>query len=190
MSASPTLRNTASAWGMVSMAFHWLLALLIVGQFALGWVAEEMRLSPRKFDLFVWHKSIGVTILSLVVLRLLWRLLNPPPAAAAGTSPWERRAAMAGHALLYLLMFAVPLSGWWVSDTSRIPFKLYWTIAVPDLMEANGEASKLAAGVHEFLTTLLMLVVAGHVLAALRHHFLLRDETLSRMLGLRRPGGR
>jgi len=167
------------------MAFHWLLAVLIVGQFALGWVAETMRVSPQKFDLFVWHKSIGITILALVVLRLAWRLGNPPPAPVAGVAPWQQRMARAGHALLYLLLFAVPLSGWWVSDTSRIPFRLYWHIPVPDLMEANRASSEIAGEVHEFLTTLLIVVVIGHALAALRHHFLLHDATLSRMLPLR-----
>ncbi len=176
-----------STWGVIARSFHWLIALLIFGQFVLGWVAEDMRMSPDKFELFVWHKSIGVTVLLLVALRLAWRLrTNPPQPLASGL---ELMLARLGHALLYVLMFAVPLSGWWISDTSRIPFRIFWHVPTPDLMEASREASELAAQVHGILTTLLLLLVVLHSVAALRHHFLLRDATLLRMLPLRRPDG-
>ncbi len=174
--------NTATRWGAVSKTLHWLLAVMIVGQFVLGKVVEEMRISPQKFDLFVWHKSIGITILILVVLRIFWRLRNAPPSAPTAIGGWERRAAQLGHGLLYLLMITVPVTGWWVSDTSRIPFRFFWSLPVPDLMDADRAMSELAGEVHEFLTLSLIAVVIGHVLAALRHHFVLHNNTLSRML--------
>ena len=149
---------------------------------ALGTIAEEARLSPLKLDLFVWHKSIGVTILLLVVLRVAWRLINPPPAAPPSIPAWETTSARIGHALLYLLMFAVPLTGWWVSDATRIPFKAFWLVPMPDLIEANREMSDLAADVHGALTKLLLLVVVIHIAAALRHHFFLHNKILTRML--------
>lgn len=173
-------REIEPGWGTVAKTFHWLVAFAIFVQFALGWVAEDMPISPDKFELFVWHKSIGVTVLLLVALRLAWRLQTTPPQPFA--SGLERRLAKLGHALLYLLMFAVPLSGWWISDTSRIPFRIFWHVPTPDLLEANREASELAASVHGVLTTLLLLLVVGHIVAALRHHFMLRDATLARML--------
>lgn len=179
-------RNTRKAWGSIAKSFHWLLAVLILGQFALGKIAEESRLSPFKLDAFVWHKSLGVTILLLVVLRALWRWRNPPPMAPDGTPSWETTLANAGHMVLYLLMFAVPLSGWWVSDTSRIPFKAYFVLPMPDLMEVNHSMQKIAEDVHDVLTTSLLVVVILHILAALRHHFLLHNETLRRMLPGRR----
>jgi cytochrome b561 len=174
--------NRMHNWDAVAKSFHWVLAVLILGQLILGQVAERARLSPLKLDLFVWHKSIGVTILLLVIFRFAWRLTHPPPVAPTGTPAWETKLARIGHTLLYILMFAVPLTGWWISDTSWIPFKAFWLIPVPDLMPANRELSELAAGVHGGLTKLLLLVVLIHIAAALRHHFLLHNEILNRML--------
>jgi cytochrome b561 len=181
-------KNTEYAWGAVAKAFHWLLAIVILGQLALGKVAEEASLSPLKLDLFVWHKSIGVTILVLVMLRITWRLRNPPPAPVPGDGRWETLLAKAGHTLLYVLMFAVPLSGWWVSDSSRIPFRAYWLVPMPDLIPADRAMQELAEDVHGTLIWILLAVVVVHIAAALRHHFWLRNETLRRMLpGRRQP---
>ncbi len=184
------LRNTDRTWGSVAKTLHWLIALLIATQLALGWVAEDMALSPTKLDLFVWHKSLGLTVLLLVVLRLGWRLFNPPPDPLTGSGHWESRLARAGHWLLYVLMFAVPLTGWWIADTSRIPFRLYWQLPVPDFFVPDKAASTLAAEVHGVLTTLLAVIVTGHILAALRHHWLLGNATLRRMLPFTTAGGR
>jgi cytochrome b561 len=175
-------KNAAGSWGAVAKSFHWVLALLILCQLTLGKIAEGVRLSPLKLDLFVWHKSIGVTILLLVILRLAWRVNHSPPSAPAGIPGWETKLARIGHISLYLLMFAVPLTGWWISDTSRIPFKAYWLVPVPDLMPADKSASELASDVHGALTALLMLVVLIHIAAALRHHFFLHNNILTRML--------
>ena len=180
------LRNTQHAWGSITKSLHWIIALLIIAQLFLGTIAEQFRVSPQKFELFVWHKSLGITVLLLVVVRIAWRFGNPVPRPPANTKPWEKRLALAGHSLLYLLMIAVPLTGWWVSDTSRIPFRLFWSIPVPDLMAANRDLSEVAAAVHGILTKLLLFVVVAHIIAALRHHLLLRDNTLLRML----PGNR
>ena len=176
------LRNTRHHWGSIAKFLHWLIALAIFTQFALGWTAADLPVSPRKIDLFVWHKSIGVSILFLVVLRIAWRSMNARPETADGIAPWERRLAQAGHLLLYVLMVVVPLTGWWVSDTSRIPFRLFRVVPVPDMMQADRAGSDLAAAVHGALKTLLIIVIAMHVLAALRHHFILRNVTLERML--------
>jgi cytochrome b561 len=176
-------RNDASRdWDAVAKSFHWVLALLILGELALGQVIERTRLSPLKLDLFVWHKSIGLTILLLAIMRLAWRLAHPPPAAPTGTPAWETKLARTGHILLYVLMFAVPLAGWTVSDTSLIPFKAFWMVPVPDLMAANRELSDLAARVHGGLTKLLAVVALLHIAAALRHHFFLHNDILRRML--------
>ena len=180
------LGNSGDTWGAVARGFHWLIAVLILAQFVIGSVAEEMDLTPAKLDLFVWHKSIGVTILALAVLRLLWRLGNPPPAMPAGTPRWEHRLAALGHWALYILMFVVPISGWLVSDASRVPFKAYFVVPMPDVVETNRSLQEAAAEVHEALTMTLLVVVLVHIAAALRHHFLLRNDVLRRMLTGRR----
>lgn len=181
-------RNSADTWGAVARVFHWLIAALILVQFIIGSIAEDMKLTPAKLDLFVWHKSIGVTVLVLALLRLLWRLGNPPPVAPAGTASWERRLAAAAHWVLYALIFAVPLSGWWVSDASRVPFKAFFSVPMPDFIATDRAVQEAAAEVHEALTMTLLVVVIVHVAAALRHHFLLHDDVLRRMLKGRRSG--
>ena len=176
------MRNTSTTWGAVAIALHWLLAVLIVGQFVLGDVAHDAPTSPAKFDLFVWHKSLGVTILLLVLARLSWRLANPVPTLPPSLPGLEKRMARLGHGVLYSLMLAVPLSGWVVADASRIPFRLYWSLPTPDFLAADRDVSEAAAEVHEALVMLLAVVVLGHVLAALRHHFIKHNDVLRKML--------
>ena len=175
-------RNSPETWGAVARGLHWLIAALILAQFVIGSIAEEMKLTPAKFDLFVWHKSIGVTVLLLALLRLAWRLGNAPPTPPAGMPQWERRLASAGHAVLYALIFAVPVSGWWVSDASRVPFKAFFAVPMPDFIATDRGLQESAAEVHEALTLALLVVVIVHIAAAFRHHFLLRDDVLRRML--------
>jgi len=179
-------RNTGNTWGAVARGLHWLIAVLVLAQFVIGTVAEEMKLTPAKLDLFVWHKSIGVTVLVLALLRLGWRLGNPPPAPPAGTPGWERKLASLAHWVLYALIFAVPLSGWWVSDASRVPFKAFFFVPMPDFIATDRALQEAAAEVHEALTITLLVVVMLHIGAALRHHYLLRDDVLRRMLTGRR----
>jgi len=183
------LRNSSKAWGLVAIGLHWLLAVLIVGQFVLGAVAADMPVSPVKLDLFVWHKSVGVAILVLVIVRVGWRLANPAPGLPISIPIHERQLAHLSHGLLYSLMIAVPLSGWVVSDASRIPFRIFWSIPTPDLLPAKREVSELAANVHEILVVLMIVLVAVHVLAALRHHFVKRNDVLLRMLPKRESFG-
>jgi cytochrome b561 len=174
--------NTADSWGAAARGLHWLIAALILAQFVIGSIAEEMKLTPAKLDLFVWHKSIGITVLLLAVVRLVWRMGNPPPLPPAGMPGWERRLAAVAHWVIYVLIFAVPLSGWWVADASRVPFKAFFVVPMPDLIATDHALQESAAEVHEALTTALLIVVIVHVAAALRHHFLLHDDVLRRML--------
>lgn len=174
-------------WHPVSKALHWLMAGLIGWQLWLGWTAEDLPFSPRKLELFITHKSIGLVLLMLVLVRLAWRMRTGVPAPADQGSALEHRLASLGHGLLYVLMFAVPLSGWWISDTSRIPFKLFGIVPAPDFLATDKGSSELAASVHEALVIALVVLIVVHVLAALRHHFLLGNATLRRMLPFLSP---
>ena len=181
------VRNTAVAWGSIAKTFHWLIAGLILGQFVLGWLAEVWRLSPTKLDLFVWHKSFGMVILVLALLRLSWRLLNRPPSMPPGMPVWEQQAAHASHLTLYGLMIVMPLSGWIINAAANIPFSVFWVVPVPDLVAPSKSLQKTAEFVHLGLFWMFALAVGLHVSAALRHHFLLGDEVLVRMLPFARP---
>jgi cytochrome b561 len=176
------LRNDADSWGAPAKLFHWVMALLIFAQIALGLVAVSWRLSPTKLDLYVWHKSTGMLILTLLALRLLWRLSNRVPQLPPEMAAWERLGAHLSHFLLYALMIALPVTGWVISSASNVPFKIFWTIPLPAITSPDKAVADLFATIHGWFVTLLALVLAAHVGAALRHHYVKRDAVLSRML--------
>ena len=180
------ITNTERDWGTLSMLFHWLVALAILGNFALGWYAEGMRLSPLQLKLFLYHKSIGLTILALALLRLLWRWSQPVPALPPAMPAWERRAAHLSHFLLYLLMLATPLAGWYLNSVANVPLRWFGWFEVPALAAGNDAVREPAELLHVVLAWSLIIVAALHVGAALKHHFHDRDDVLRRMLPLRR----
>ncbi len=176
------LRNTADSWGAPAKLFHWLIAVLIFAQIALGVMAASWRVSPTKLELFFWHKSTGMLILALVALRLLWRLANPTPALPSGMAAWERAAARLSHLLLYALMIALPVTGWIVNSASNVPFRIFWLIPLPAIVAPDEPTADLAALVHGGLATLFAFALVAHIGAALRHHFVKRNTVLIRML--------
>ena len=176
------LRNDNDSWGAPAKLLHWLMALLIFAQIALGLLAVSWRLSPTKLNLFFWHKSTGMLILALLALRLLWRLGNRTPELPAGMPGWERSAARLSHGLLYVLMIALPVTGWIVNSASNIPFSIFWLIPLPAIVAPDKATADLAALVHRGLFALLALVLVAHIGAALRHHFVKRNAVLLRML--------
>ena len=171
----------ASAYTPVAKGLHWLMAALILGLAALGIVMHEMPLSPLKLELYAWHKWFGVTVFLLVWLRLAWRLTHRPPALPATLSPPLQRLAHAGHALLYGLMIVIPLSGWLMSSAKGVQTVWFGLVPLPDLLGRDRELGDLLQQAHKLLNLLLLLTLAGHVLAALWHHFVLKDDTLRRM---------
>jgi cytochrome b561 len=174
--------NHGSAWGATAKFFHWLVAALIFAQYALGWMAASWRLSPTKLNLFVWHKSFGMLVLALVLLRLLWRLTRPAPALPEHTPDWERAVARISHALLYVLMLAIPFSGWIINSAAGVPFKIFWQIPLPAIVAPDKHNAELAALAHGVLLAVLAALLILHVAAALRHHFVKRNDVLARML--------
>jgi cytochrome b561 len=176
------MRNSRQHWGAPARGLHWLMALLILVQWVLGRVGHEMARSPAKLDVLVWHKSIGIALLLVVAARLAWRLANPTPEHPPSTPRWETRAAALGHAALYLLMFAIPLSGWLMNSAKNIPFRVFWLLPWPNVVPPNEALGEAAEELHEALAVALVLVLLVHVAAALRHHFILRDDVLRRML--------
>lgn len=180
--AMPVL-NSATAWGAVSKTFHWLIVLLIIVQFTLAKIADDLPLGPQKFELLKWHKSFGITILGLAILRLLWRWMNPATPVLPDTlKPWERVLARATHAALYVLLFLQPLTGWMLSTASNFPVRYFGLFTLPALVGPDKELAHLLEDVHETLAIVLVCVALLHVAGALKHHFWLKDDVLIRML--------
>ena len=166
----------------LSIFFHWLIAILIVAAFALGSVMTDMKISPTKLQYYSWHKWLGVTILGLVALRLLTRLFSGAPAHLDRWKKWEKQVASGTHALLYLLMFAVPLSGYFYTSAAGFPVVYLGLFELPTIIGPNPELKPLLKELHEMLTTVILVVVGLHVAAALKHHFIDKDGTMQRML--------
>ncbi|WP_326534646.1 cytochrome b [Pseudorhodoferax sp.] len=164
-----------------AIALHWLLALLIVGTFAVGFYMTGLSFSMTRLKLYNWHKWAGVLILGLSALRLLWRLTHRPPAAPA-MPRWQQQASGAAHGLLYLLFFAVPLLGWAYSSAAGFPIVLFGVLPLPDFVAPDRELSELIKPWHGRLAWLLAAVVLLHVAAALKHQFIDRDGLMRRML--------
>lgn len=178
------LKSDAAHWGSLAKFFHWATVLLILTQAIIGLVMVELPKRPSSIPVYSFHKSLGLTIFALAILRLLWRAFDRRPRETPGVPHWQQIGARAGHVLLYVLIFAVPLSGWLFDSASSLR-PLYWfnLIHVPSLTGGKDDAIKdFAEAAHETLFWILALVAAGHATMALIHHFHNRDETLRRML--------
>lgn len=173
--------NTANSWGSVARGLHWLIALLIIVQLPLGYFGHEMDDSPNKIFWLTLHKSLGVTVLVLMALRLAWRVTHPVPKPVPGTTAWQRVTATSVHWALYLVVFLQTLSGWVAADTSRIPWKAFWVIPLPDILETSHDLHEAGEEMHEFMVWMLLILLAVHVGAALWHHFVRRDDVLRRI---------
>lgn len=178
-----SLKNTPDRWGSVSKSLHWLIALLILALGIVGLLMGELPKTPKYFWVYTAHKSIGITVLALVAARLAWRLYAGAPRPVPGTPTWQERIAEATHWLLYVLMFAIPLSGWLYDSASGLrPFKLFGLFEMPKLVAPDESSAQFSHALHEWGFWLLILVVLAHAGAALYHHLHQRDATLARML--------
>lgn len=174
--ASATRAYTPSA-----IALHWFMALALAANFVLGLTMSDLTLSPQKLQLYSWHKWAGITLLGLVTLRLIGRSLAISPAPLS-TSIWQQRLAKFSHFLLYLLMFVIPISGWLMSSAAGFTVTYLGLLPLPDLVSKNKPLFELLKQTHETLNFALLTLVVIHTLAALKHHFIEKDATLSRML--------
>lgn len=188
--------NTQTGWGWVTRAIHWIMAALILFQIGLGlWMTRGVSDLLIRFDLTQTHKSWGVVIFALALLRVVWRLANrKSPGLPAGTPRWQHHAAQTSHAALYLLMLALPLSGWAMSaasptqDLLGIQNTVFGWFALPDPWVPGVKAVEDAAKfIHSAGALLLAFLLALHAGAALKHQFIDRDGVLAGMtLGSRR----
>ncbi|MES2259859.1 MAG: cytochrome b [Pseudomonadota bacterium] len=166
-----------------AMLLHWLTAILIIAAFFLGLTMVDIKgISPTKLRYYSWHKWLGVTVLLLSCLRILWRKANRPPPHPAGMPAWQVHAAEGVHYLLYFLIFAVPVSGYLYTTAANVPVVYLGLWKIPALFEGTPELKALFKPIHYWLTMTMAAVVVAHALAALKHHFIDRDDVLKRML--------
>ncbi|APG02894.1 cytochrome B [Luteibacter rhizovicinus DSM 16549] len=175
------LRSDHTRWSTAAKTFHWLMALLILGNGAFAFWMDGLKPSLAKINMFALHKSIGLTVLALFLLRVLWRAIDrrPPDVPAPR---WQHLAAKSVHGFLYLLIAAIPLSGWAFNSAHGFPLQYFKQFNLPALVEKNPGLSDTLSMVHVYLFWFLLLVLVAHVGGALKHHFIDRDDTLRRML--------
>ena len=175
-------QSTPTRYSAVAQAFHWLIAALIVTQFVLANMADDLPLGAHKLALLARHKSFGMTVLMLAVLRLLWRLKNPAPELPPGMAPLERRLARGTHIAFYVLLFAMPMTGWLMSSAKNYSVSWFGLFTWPNLIGKNESAFDFLRSTHHLLSDVLFAIAVLHILAALKHHFWNKDDVLRRML--------
>ncbi|MGP9832918.1 cytochrome b [Marinobacter sp. NSM] len=178
------LRNTNTAYGLIAVSLHWLVALAVIGLFGLGWWMVELsyydpwyRQGPHI------HRSIGILLFIVVVARLLWRVVTPPPRPLPEHQRWEVIAAHGAHGLLYLLLFVAMISGYLITTADGSSISVFGWFEVPSVTGRIRGMEDTAGAVHYWSTWALVGLAGLHALAALKHHFIDRDATLRRMLG-------
>lgn len=174
--------DASTHYTRTAKSLHWLMALMIFGLLGLGFYMSDLPLSPQKLKLYSWHKWAGVTVFLLTLVRLAWRATHQPPLMPWQMSKLQQIAAHVGHVGLYLLMLAVPLSGWLMSSAKGFQTVWFGVLPIPDLLPKNKELGDLLLSIHQGLNLLLVVLLLTHIAAALKHHFIDRDDVLIRML--------
>ena len=167
---------------LTAIRLHWLMALLMTGLFGVGLYMTGLKLSPQKLQIYAWHKWAGVTVFALALVRLAWRAGHRPPPDPAGMPRWQVVAAHGVHHLLYVLMLAIPLSGWLMSSAKGFQTVWFGVLPLPDLLQKDKALGDLLQTVHQWLNYTLAGLVLANAGAALKHHFVDRDGVLARML--------
>lgn len=200
--ANSTNTSQNTRYTKTAISLHWLIAIAIFGMLALGFYMTGLpKEAPKQmaYDLFNWgiytwqlteeisprtfyfnlHKSIGVTILALVIFRILWRITHKPPALLPNYKTWERKLATGTHHLLYLLMFAMPISGAIMAIFSKYGIKYFGVPLIKGL--DNTPVREVFEQIHEFIAIVILVTVTLHIAGALKHHFIDKDDTLKRI---------
>jgi cytochrome b561 len=176
------IRNSAERYGAVAQALHWLIVALLILQVMSALIADEMPVGLEKLTVLGRHKSIGMTILMLAAIRVIWRFVTPPPSLPPTLKPYERGLARITHFLLYALLFVMPITGWIMSVAHNYPVSWFHLFTWPNPVAPDKELAETMEGVHKSLALVLGGVVTLHILAALKHRFVLKDDVLQRML--------
>ena len=183
-----TMRNTSSDYGSVAKCLHWIVAILIIGMLTLGTIMTELdKSNPIRPTLYMIHKSTGVTIFITMIIRIIWRWINPAPAFPDPTPPWQRKAARWSHILLYVLIVIMLLSGMVLSTAGNhpIPFWGLFTFKLP-FVPLNDSLKHFTGKIHLILAWTIAVLLLLHVLALIKHHCIDKVPILQRMLPKKR----
>lgn len=177
------LKNSQQGYGLITICLHWLVAVSVYGLFALGfWMVDLSYYSEWYQTAPMLHKSVGICLFTVMIFRLVWRILNPAPKGLSNHKKWEKLAAKVGHILLYLMIFTLLVSGYLISTADGRPISVFGWFDIPALISGLPQQEEIAGDIHEILAWALVLFSLVHALAALKHHFIDKDTTLSRML--------
>lgn len=179
------IRNTEDRYGSVAILLHWLMAFLMIGLVALGLYMvrlPDVGFDTKKITLILLHKEIGLLVLLLFAVRLAWRITQILPQLVAHLPDWQKVAARFVHLCFYALMFALPVSGWLMSSAAGIPVSFFGLFMLPDFLPHDEYLFQRLIDIHRWFAYGLILLIFVHVGAALRHHFLFKDDTVRKML--------
>lgn len=174
------LKNSNNHFGLVAILFHWIMAILIIGLLIMGIYMVELPISLQKLKLYGWHKEYGLLALALVIVRLCWRIINISPELSLPR--YEIIAARLVHWAFYGFMFAMPITGWLITSAAGLPASFFGLFTLPNLIAPDEEQRQFYELVHEWLGYGLIVTILLHASAALKHHFINRDNVLRRMI--------
>lgn len=178
------LKNSDNHFGLIAIVFHWLMAVLMIGLLAVGLYMVNLPISLEKLKLYGWHKEYGFLVLALAICRMLWRLVNITPVLLLPW--WELLAARMMHLAFYGFMLVMPLSGWLITSAAGLPVSFFGLFTLPDIIAPNEDLRILFQWVHQWLGYALIAAIIVHVSAALKHHFINKDNILRRMISWKR----
>jgi len=176
------MASLVTKYGKPAIVFHWLTFILVLSLFPMGGLMKDMPISPEKLQLYSIHKWIGITVFLLTAFRLTWRATHPVPQLPTTMPAWQRSIAGAIHTVLYILLFAIPISGWLMSSAKGVQTVYLGLVPLPDLVSKDQALGELLGSLHDTFALTLGALVITHVAAALKHHLIDRDDVLPRML--------
>jgi cytochrome b561 len=171
-----------SGYTRTAIALHWIIFIMVTCSWVLGQFMSGLPFSPQKLRYVSWHKWSGVTIFALALIRVLWRVYRPAPPLPDSLSLLQRRAAVAVHALLYVLLLVIPVTGWLYSSAAGVPTVWLGLVQLPDLLQKDKALADALRDLHAGLNWTLLALVLGHAAFALKHHFIDHDDVLGRMI--------
>jgi cytochrome b561 len=175
------IKNTERRYGIVTISLHWLMAILIIGLVAVGLYMTRIPISLEKLKLYGWHKEYGILVLMLAMLRIVWRIGNISPLLPDTLPLWQKFGAHAVHWAFYGFMFALPITGWLLTNAAGLPVSFFGLFVLPDPISADPNLQHLFTEIHKWLAYGLILTFCAHVGAALKHHFINKDDILRRI---------